>query len=237
MGHFDFKRFSITDDNCGMRLSTDAVLLGSWVDVSHVENIVDAGCGSGVIALMMAQRTEKARIVGIDISEGACKDARFNVCASPWEDRIDIRCCDIMESFPRVESPLLIVSNPPFFIESLHSPDKSRFLARHGDNFDVDALIKIGGRLLKHPLDSLAFIAPVNRNDEIEFMLSLNRLTPYRTTVVYSKKGKSPLRKLWQVVMEPYHGESIHDTLCIRNPDNAYTDEYMELTSEFYLDK
>ena len=68
-------------------------------------------------------------------------------------------------------------------------------------------------------------------------MLSLNRLTPYRTTVVYSKKGKSPLRKLWQVVMEPYHGESIHDTLCIRNPDNAYTDEYMELTSEFYLDK
>ena len=62
MGHFDFKRFSITDDNCGMRLSTDAVLLGSWVDVSHVENIVDAGCGSGVIALMMAQRTEKARL-------------------------------------------------------------------------------------------------------------------------------------------------------------------------------
>ena len=139
MGTFNFKQFSVDDSHSAMKVGTDAVLLGAWSDLAGVSTIVDAGCGSGVIALMAAQRSEytKPRVIGVDISSDACRDTRHNIGLSPWRDRIEVIEADITKVFPDVSHPLLIVSNPPFFNETLRSPDSMRALARHGEEFAI----------------------------------------------------------------------------------------------------
>lgn len=246
---FSFKKFTVDDSLCAMKVGTDGVLLGSWTDVSGVRSILDIGTGSGLIALMMAQRVPDATIVGVEIEEGACVNAMSNVAGSPWADRIhvihsDISAFDPRSSFPRssssgLSSPRLIVSNPPFFTESLHSPDPTRSLARHGEDFGVKSLIEYAAPLIVDPGDSLAFIAPSDRDDEIEFILALNKLTVWRHTLVCSKEGKSPYRSLWQVVRDDISNRRLTENsyLCIRNRDNTFSVDYVNLTSDFYLDK
>lgn len=238
MGVFRFKQFSVDDSHCGMKIGTDAVILGAWTSVDGFRTIVDAGCGSGVIALMMAQRTVGTEIIGLDIEKPACEDSAANFDRSPWSARLTVRQIDVTHVFPAVAHPLLIVSNPPFFNETLRSPKEERALARHGDDFGVDSLISIAGRQLTEANDSLAFIAPTSRTDEIEFLLSLARLSPVHVTRVYSKEGKQSIRTLWQVC---HDGGDLRpcetDTLCIRDSANEFSDGYLKLTSPFYLDK
>lgn len=236
---FTFKQFEIDDSACAMKVGTDGVLLGSWTHVEEACNIVDAGCGSGLISLMMAQRSVRARIFAVDIDPAAVLCSQFNVDASPWSYRIEVIQNDITKSFPEAAfSPLLIISNPPFFNEPLKSPDGGRALARHGESFGIGTLIELASRRLKSNEDSLAFISPANRRDEIEWLLSCARLTPKHVTTVYSKEGKDALRILWQVIPEKFvDGPCKTDTLCIRNLNNEYSAEYQNLTSPFYLDK
>lgn len=240
MGIFNFKQFSIDDSHSAMKVGTDAVLLGAWVDLSGVNTIVDAGCGSGVIALMAAQRTDgtDARIIGVDISPDACLDAARNIKASQWEDRVEVMEADITRVFPAVSHPLLIVSNPPFFNERLRSPDSMRALARHGEEFGIESLIAIASARLISQGDTLAFIAPTSRTDEIEFMLSLQRLSARRICKVFSKVGKASIRTLWQVGHDNYAGCALcREELYIRSADNRFTPDYQILTSPFYLDR
>lgn len=238
MGQFRFKQFAIDDSRCAMKVGTDGVLLGAWVDVSGVSNVLDVGCGSGLIALMIAQRAEGASVTGVEIDSNACADAADNILRSPWHDRVAVVNCDIAEFKSQFESPLLIVSNPPFFTERLHSPDSARSLARHGCEFGVKELIGFSAQRLKLECDSLAFIAPAERDDEIEFELALNRLRVWRKLSVSSRDGRAPFRTLWQVVKEGKNYISPEFSyLCIRDSKNELTDEYINLTTEFYLDK
>lgn len=233
MGRFDFKQFSLYDTHCAMKIGTDAVLLGSWVSIPLKAEILDAGCGSGILALMAAQRSPTSRIIAIDIDPAACDDARRNVAASPWQERIEVRCCDLTEGLPPLGSPRLILSNPPFFHEELRSGDRARALARHGEGFDVRMLIELCYNRLTSACDSVAFISPADREGEIEFLLELKRLSVYRKTHVYSREGKAPYRILWQAgcdaALRPQK-----DVLTIRDKDNNYTSDYIQLTSEFY---
>lgn len=238
MGVFHFKQFSVDDSHCGMKTGTDAVLLGAWAEVEGFKTIVDAGCGSGIIALMAAQRCSDARIIGVDVNADACCDSRINVAASPWSERVEVVEGDIVQCFPETTHPLLIISNPPFFKEALRSPDKDRALARHGEEFGLELLISLAAKKFESPADSLAFIAPTDRNDEIEFLLSLSRLAPTHRTLVYSRPGKDSIRTLWQVSPESSDmGAAIFDSLYIRDASNDFTSEYLALTSPFYLDK
>lgn len=238
MGVFNFKQFSVDDTHCGMKIGTDAVLLGAWTDVGGAKCIVDAGCGSGVISLMMAQRNDTAEIIGVDIEQAACEDSTDNFKRSHWSARLSAMQLDITREFPAVAHPLLIVSNPPFFNEKLRSPVEERALARHGDDFGVETLISIAGRELTGTGDSLSFIAPTSRTDEIEFLLSLARLSPVHVTRVYSKEGKSSIRTLWQAKRdEDGTTRCVTDTLYIRDRNNDFSEEYVRLTSPFYLDK
>lgn len=238
MGQFRFKKFSVDDSHCAMKIGTDGVLLGAWADVETSRSILDVGCGSGLISLMMAQRNPDAEIVGVEIDEHACGDALANVRRSEWSDRIRVVNMDILDYVEMLESPLTILSNPPFYTEDIHSPDCMRTLARHGAKFGVRELIEFGAGRLSSPADSLAFIAPAGRDEEIEFLLELKRLEVRRHTVVFYKKGKMPFRSLWQVGKTNGNGCS-HEIsyLCIRNEDNSFSEEYAALTSAFYLDK
>ena len=234
---FHFKRFSIDDSNCGMKVGTDAVILGAWTEVCEAKNIIDAGSGSGIISLMMAQRTSDAQIKAIEIDDNACRDARNNVANSPWKSRIEVINADVIEFPMKHTSPLLVISNPPFYSETLRSPEQSRALARHDDEFGVGSLIKLAGKFLSFQHDSLAFIAPSERDEEIEFLLSLSRLSPYRITHVYSKKCRRAIRTLWQAGCDKFNYSCESTDLYICDQNGMYTDEYMRLTSEFYLDK
>ena len=186
----------------------------------------------------MAQRHNEGRIHAVDVSHDACLDAVVNAGRSPWADRVEVMEADITKSFPSVGHPLLIISNPPFFNEKLRSPDAGRALARHGDEFTVKELIEISAANMRMESDSLAFIAPTSRTDEIDFLLSLNRLSPRRICTVYSREGKASIRTLWQVGPDGANAPRMKkEELYIRNSDNSFTKAYIDLTSEFYLDK
>ena len=135
---FRFKKFVIEQDLCAMKVGTDGVLLGAWA--SGGSRILDVGTGTGIIALMMAQRYPQARVTAIDIDEGAVRQALLNVAQSPYKDRVEV----LQESVQghagnagqsgnsgNAVSYDAIVSNPPFFIDSLNAPDRQRNIARH----------------------------------------------------------------------------------------------------------
>lgn len=214
-----------------MKIGTDGVLLGAWAPVVPVPaTIIDAGCGSGLIALMMAQRTTDPHIIGVELDAGAAADARVNVASSPWHDRITIAECDILTwSPPAMAGPLSIVSNPPFFTEALRSPGAGRALARHGTDFGVESLIAWASTLITGPDDRLSFIAPSSRDSEIDFHLAMARLNPLARCSVVTRQGASPTRTLWTAGREstPCHTS----VLDLRSP------EFITLTKDFYLDK
>ncbi len=243
MGLFRFKKFSVDDSRCGMKIGTDAVLLGAWAKADGFHSIVDVGCGSGVIALMMAQRNDMASITAIDISHDAWLDTTANIAASPWSDRILAVEGDVTASFPDFGDgrPLLIISNPPFFNEQLRSPSADRALARHGDDFGVESLLKIAAANFKSAEDSLAFIAPTSRESEIEFLLSMAQLSPRRIAHVFSNPKRPSIRTLWQIGRESsaqYGAGAIErEYIFIRDTDNRFTQQYLSLTSPFYLDR
>lgn len=241
MGKFQFKQFCVTDDNSAMKIGTDGVLLGAWAPVEGCGRIIDAGCGSGLLALMAAQRVAPVSpgctITGIEIDPGAAADARINVAASPWSGMIEIVEGDILEiTLPprKGDTPTLIISNPPFFNEALRSPSATRALARHGSEFGVGTLIDLAARTLG-PSDSLAFIAPATRDDEIELSLELLRLGIVERCSVTTRAGRPPSRMLWHV--SPGAIDRRLTTLTIRDLDNRYTSQYLQLTSPFYLDR
>lgn len=120
---FDFKQFSICQDQCSMKVGTDGVLLGAWADGGR--RILDIGTGTGIIALMMAQRFPDAAIDAIEIDHDACRQAAGNIAATPFADRIRIHECPI-QHFQTTMRYDAIVSNPPYFINSMKNPDKKR---------------------------------------------------------------------------------------------------------------
>ena len=156
MTGFRFKQFEIRQDRCAMKVGTDGVLLGAWAEGGS--RILDIGAGTGLISLMMAQRFPEARVVGIDIDADACQQARENVDASPFAGRVVMECCALQEFGVRslelgVRSEELgaapsgmlfdaIVSNPPFFVNSMKNPDSKRTLARHADSLPFPVLMK-----------------------------------------------------------------------------------------------
>jgi tRNA1Val (adenine37-N6)-methyltransferase len=125
-----------------MRVNTDGVLLGAWADVSDADRILDVGTGTGVIALMLAQRSPYAHIDAVEIDVLSAADARNNVALSPWANRIDVINCSFQDFAHSVkQSYNLIVSNPPYFNQSLKSPHTSRNLSRHSDALPYTHLI------------------------------------------------------------------------------------------------
>jgi len=129
---FQFKQFTVWHDKCAMKVGTDGVLLGAWADMEQARSILDVGTGSGLIALMAAQRNLTAAITAIDIDESAIIQARENFDRSPWVNRLTAEPISLEDFAGSTDAMFdVIVSNPPYFHQSLHSPDKKRTLARH----------------------------------------------------------------------------------------------------------
>ena len=145
MAGFKFKQFEIHQDRCAMKVGTDGVLLGAWAPGG--KRILDIGSGTGLISLMMAQRCQEAQVIGVDLDAEACDEARENVAASPFADRVSIACCRLQD-YESAEKVDAIVSNPPFFLNSLKNPDSKRSMARHADSLPFRDLFLGVKRLL-----------------------------------------------------------------------------------------
>ena len=229
---FKFKQFRVEDGRCAMKVGTDAGLLGAWAPGGeHVRALLDAGAGCGVVALLMAGRCPQARVAAVELDPAAAEDCRANVAASPWANRISVECQDVTAYQP-AEPVDLLVSNPPFFTETLRAPDQRRAAARHGDVLSPLTVIDLGARVLSDD-GLLAMITDCRSRDDILFHAALRQLNPLRITAVSSRAGKPPFRLLW--LMGRHSGPLVTDTLAIRTADNAWSPEYADLVSPYYL--
>lgn len=228
--YFSFKQFTVYHDRCAMKVGTDGVLLGAWADVASARHILDIGTGSGLISLMMAQRCN-ARIKAVDIDADAVEQARENVAASPWQDRIEVELQDIC----RFTSETLfdvIVSNPPYFTDSLKCPGRQRTIARHTDFLDFDKLAESAARLL-HSEGVFSVIVPAAGKDSFLKAAARYGLHLSHQTLVHTKLGAEPGRAL--LAFKFSADQCVTDDLTIELACHVYSEEYRALTKEFYL--
>ena len=232
--YFRFKKFTVYHDKCAMKVGTDAVLLGAWADTSFCRNILDIGTGTGIIALMLAQRSQ-ATVEAIDIDKEACVQATENAAASPYTERIKVvyaSCADFAASNQQKRYDL-IVSNPPYFINSLKCPDNKRTVARHTDTLLLSDLIREAQTLLS-PSGRIALVLPYERLEEVKALASANHLYICRQTDVIPTPGAAPKRLLVELSTTEENIKN-RDTLTIEEARHQYTPEYIALTKEFYL--
>lgn len=229
--YFRFKEFTVYHDRCAMKVGTDGVLLGAWTNVSEANAVLDIGCGSGLISLMIAQRNPKASIDAIDIDEGAFLQTAINIENSPFLSQIksfDNSLQDYELTCTRKYD--LIVSNPPFFNQSLKSPQGNRTTARHTDSLSVQELLLISSKLLAEG-GHLSLIYPI---DYKPFFLEQQVLHITRLTNVYptpTSSAKRILIELSNIAVDNFS----EDDLIIEKERHLYSDDFVKLVRDFYL--
>jgi len=160
---FQFKQFAVDQNNVPMRINTDGVLLGAQAEAESVNRILDIGTGTGVIALMLAQRFEDAEVWGVEIDDLAAKTARMNFDQSPFTNRMHLLHSDIFHWKNDLQFDL-IVSNPPFYINSLHNPDERKKIAKHTDDTFFIGMLEFAAKHLTEQ-GSFQLIVPVELED------------------------------------------------------------------------
>ena len=244
---FRFKQFTVWHDRCAMKVGTDGVLLGAWCPLDSQASsskslksskgfkVLDIGTGSGLIALMLAQRLPQAQITAIDIDNGAVEQAKYNFSISPWADRLQCH----QQALQEVEGKSiydLIVSNPPYFQASLKNPDSQRAMARHTDTLSYDELLANSARLLKEE-GRLALVLPIEAEQQIIALAQAYALYPTHITHVYPKPGKAAKRLLIAFSLLPIANSTspIANSLTLESETAPRSEEYKELTKDFYL--
>ena len=218
---FQFKQFTIEQEMCAMKVGTDGVLLGAWARGG--QHVLDVGTGTGVIALMMAQRYSKAHIVAIDIDERAVLQARLNVSQSPFSGRVDVVQQALQEHQGEYDA---IVSNPPFFIDSLAAPDQQRNMARHTETLSYGELMQAAHRLLTDD-GELSVVVPFDYRRRMEDEAVFVGFFPSRVCSVKTTERK-PVRRYLLAFRK-------HPCQCEEEMLTIGDDRYQQLTQDFYL--
>jgi tRNA1Val (adenine37-N6)-methyltransferase len=233
-GTFYFKQFKVEDGRSTMKVGTDAVLLGALTNVSNARTILEIGTGSGVIALILAQRSG-AMIDAVEIDEESAGQATENARSSNWHERINIIHDSLQDFTTKVSKKYdLIVSNPPFFSCSLKSPYKKRNLSRHDDELSYEELIDCSSQLLA-PGASLWVILPVNESEVFTRIALKAGLFPSYRMIIIPKEGRKAHRCIIEF-NESVTGSPKEKTLVILDVNGKHTAEYKALTKDFYID-
>ena len=253
MGNFRFKQFEIEQDRCAMKVGTDGVLLGAWAQGGR--RILDIGSGTGLISLMMAQRFPEAEVVGIDMDADACGQARENVMASPFRDRVEIECCRLqdfgadgcaletaglkagaLETAADLKSAGVfdaIVSNPPFFVDSLKNPDSKRTMARHTDSLPFRDLFTGVKRLLSDD-GIFSAIVPVEVVEQFVAESCILGFYLIRKCGVKTVERKQPQRFMLSFAKHRISPYEEHVEIMVDSQGNR-SEWYRKITEEFYL--
>jgi tRNA1Val (adenine37-N6)-methyltransferase len=232
---FKFKQFSVYQDKTAMKVGTDGVLLGAWIDLENKLNILDVGTGTGLIALMMAQRNNNAHIIGIDIDLSAANQAKENVKLSSWKDRVEIKHVGFQDFYLNGNEKFdLLVSNPPFFRNSQKTPKQSRTIARHADLLSVDDFLTGCAKLLK-PHGSFGIIFPFNDYDYFRAKALSCNFFETKRMIVYPTPQKPPVRVLSEWASIKPNKLKVEEIIIEKYGRHLYSEKYIDLTKEFYL--
>ncbi|MDB5020448.1 MAG: tRNA1(Val) ((37)-N6)-methyltransferase [Pedobacter sp.] len=228
---FKFKQFEVDQSDCPMKINTDGVLVGVLATHFSPKYILDIGTGTGVIALMLAQRYENARVEAVEIDSSAANRAELNFKSSPFAERLFIHCADISKynSSHRYD---LILSNPPYFVNDLKSSEPRKGVARHAHEAFFDSLIKKVADLLS-PDGVFWLILPVKQAEQMIVNAVLVRLFPSRIVHVFSDDTKAEFR---QIVCFSFASKPVvQENFYIYASTGIYTDAYVSLLKDFFL--
>ena len=232
-GYFQFKQFTVHQQYCAMKVGTDGTLLGAWALASESPcRILDIGTGTGLIALMMAQRYPQAKVTAIDIDDGAVRQAKENVSASPFVDRINVIKADVL-TFEEEEKYDSIVCNPPFFEDSLTCPDPQRTEARHTVSLGYRQLMEAAFRLLKDD-GHFSLIIPSDCRERLESEAHLRGFFLSRVCSIQTTPKKAPKRYMIELSKQPVNEVDTTNGILESSPQ-VRSDWYRELTKEFYI--
>ncbi len=229
---FRFKEFTVWHDRCAMKVGTDAVLLGAWANISDAKQVLDIGCGCGIISLMAAQRC-KGEIVGVEIDKDAALQAVDNVKSSPWANRITIVNEDIVR-YSVGQKYDVILSNPPYFVDALKCPDNKRTFARHMEGLDFNVLMSCVASLLLED-GECSIVIPTQTVTSVKAASVSAKLYLSRETDVCTKVGKLPKRTLLAFRLSPPVESVEKSQLIIEDALGRKTEEYQKMVTDFYL--
>jgi tRNA1Val (adenine37-N6)-methyltransferase len=228
---FRFKQFEVYQSRSAMRVGTDGVLLGAWAQVEDANHILDVGTGTGVIALICAQRNQKALIDAIELDEGSAEDARYNFQISAWKERLKAHTGDFLKIGSKDKFDL-IISNPPYFSQSLRASNPSRNAARHDDSLPAEAFMEKSKKLL-NPDGHLALIFPKNQLERWTFAAQEAGMFPSRICHVFTLAHKDASR----VMVEFRKGEPFEpkmESILIEKSPGEFSEAYKEITRSLY---
>lgn len=232
---FSFKQFSIHQDRCAMKIGTDAVLLGAWCPIdNHPFSVLDIGAGTGILSLMLAQRTHAEQIDAIEIDENAYEQCVENFEASPWGDRLFCFHAGLDEFVAEPEDTYdIIISNPPFYAEDYKTDNSQRDLARFQDALPFEELVEAADLLLSEN-GIFAVIIPFKEEERFIELCTQVELFPVKVTRVKGSQNTPIVRSL--LAFKRYELPVLEaDELVIEINRHEYTDDYINLTKEFYL--
>lgn len=231
---FQFKQFTVQQDKCAMKIGTDGVLLGAWATLQHQpETILDIGAGTGVVALMLAQRSTAHTIEALEIDSDAYEQAAENFENSPWPDRLFCYHAGFIEFIEEIDDQYdLIVSNPPFYIENYKTDNPKRDLARFADALPFEHLLHGTAKLLAEK-GKAVFIIPYTEEETFIRLASKVNLFP---NSILRIKGNSTTNIKRSLIEFSFQKTSIkNNELIIETSRHQYTNEYINLTQDFYL--
>lgn len=233
---FRLKQFSLANRRGAMKITTDSILLGALAPVAEgCARIADAGAGTGIIALMMAQRCCEAEVTAFEIDPEGYEECAANFASSPWADRLRAVEGDFAVTAPETGVYDLIVSNPPFFNTTTQSPDSRRASARHEGTLTFDTLISTASKILK-PSGKLTLIVPRDRVADLEYLAILSGLEPAQIIEIAPSPDQPPIRAVVTFTKGRSNSPIMTMRVDIRTPLDEYSDQYRQLTKDFYLD-
>ena len=231
---FRFKQFDIHQDRCAMKVGTDGVLLGAWTSLDHRPHaILDIGAGTGLIALMLAQRSDAGLIDALEVDDDAFEQCVQNFEASPWNDRLFCYHAGWDEFVDEMDDTYdLIVSNPPFFTADFRAEEENRAKARSNFSLPFNELFAGIPKFLS-PNGVFALIAPYAEEQQLLELAEQYGLSPSRLTRVRGHADAPFKRTLFEFTHQP--SSCSENELVIENARHDYTDDYIALTRDFYL--
>lgn len=232
---FKFKQFTIEQDRCAMKIGTDAVLLGAWSPIpKNIFSVLDIGAGTGILSLMLAQRTYAEQIDAIEINEDAYEECVDNFENSPWSDNLFCYHAGLDEFLEEMEDESydLIISNPPFYTDDYKSDAEKRNLARFEDALPFEELIESAANLLSE-FGVFSVIIPFKEEEHFINLAATFHLHPFKTTRVKGTETSEIKRSLLAFKWDEQI--NIVDELVIEIARHQYTSDYIELTKDFYL--
>ncbi|HEY9177537.1 MAG TPA: methyltransferase [Flavipsychrobacter sp.] len=233
--YFRFKQFTIHQDKCAMKVSTDACIAGAWTTLPQgTKRVLDIGAGTGLLTLMLAQKNPDIIIDGIELDAAAATQAMENVNSSPWGERINLIQADATV-YPYIYTYDFVIANPPFFNNSLLGDTAQRNMARHTFSLSYQNLFGIIDSCL-NASGMAAILLPHTEHGHWEQLLLDNDWSIVKKLLIHPVEGK-PANRVVSICSRISNITPVEEHLDIRNADGGYTESFNRMMSPYYLDK